>query len=218
MEKLNNQLPAITDLARSLSDARIRQFLRQAGHDPVRAQQLHDWNENIGAALFKPLQKIELALRVRINQAFTAAYGPDWFRAEAFLDRANYADRTSVAGAMQRLLRSGKPIDADAMLANSSFGLCVGLLRPLYNPDVWSQQLFPSFPQLPKHLGRHELAERASQAAQLRNRIDHHEPLIERDLSLDHQKLLELLGWIDHRLAAHAQRDRSVPQLLRAKP
>jgi hypothetical protein len=92
------------------------------------------------------------------------------------------------------------------------------LLRPIYNPAVWSKELQRTFPALPAGEGRHGLAKIASHATWLRNRIDHHEPLVELDLSLSHSMILKALGWIDLVLAARARADTAVQQLLRAKP
>lgn len=179
---------------------------------------LHDWNEQIGAAFYRPLQKAELALQVRVNDAFTTAYGDQWFQNPRFIRESTFADRKSIAEAINRLMKEGTDIDADAMMAKSSFGLCVGLLRPNFNPQVWSIQLRTIFPLLPHNQDRHAFAKLASRAASLRNRIDHHEPLIELDLSFQHSSLLKLLDWIDAGLAAKARADRTVPLLLRAKP
>ena len=218
MLQVNNQLLSITDLHASLPAARLRYFMRASGFDPVRAQKLHDWNEEIGAALFGPLQRIELALRTRTNRAFTAAYGAEWYNATKFRQAAHHADRVSIAEARNRVVAAASDISAEAIMSKATFGLCVGLLRPTYNPDVWSKHLRSAFPLLPPTEGREDLAKRASQAASLRNQIDHHEPLIGRDLSRDHSRLLELLDRIDIALATRARADQRVQQLLRSKP
>lgn len=218
MTTVKNQLPPITSFARSLPAGRIRQFMRVAGHDPVRAQALHDWNEEIGSALYRPLQKFELALRARIPAAFEKVYGPTWYQEAAFRKSSDLADRKSIAEAIQRIMAEGLAVNADAIMAKASFGLCVGLLRPIYNPDVWSKELTNTFPALPPSEGRGGLAKIASHAARLRNRIDHHEPLVELDLSLSHSNILKALGWIDLVLAARARADTTVQQLLRSKP
>ena len=215
---VKNQLPGITSFSRSLPAGRIHQFMRVAGHDAVRAQALHDWNEAIGSALFRPLQKLELALRARIPVAFENIYGPAWYQDPRFKKKSDLADRKSIAAAIQRLMAAGLSIDSDALMAKAPFGLCVGLLRPIYNPEVWSKELHRTFPALPASEGRPGLASIASHAAWLRNRIDHHEPLVDVDLSLSHSKILKALGWIDLVLAARARRDTAVQQLLRAKP
>lgn len=218
MSPVKNQLPPITSLAGSIPPGRIQHFLRVAGHDPVRAHTLHAWNEEIGSALFRPLQKLELALRTRVGGAFEHVFGPDWFRDPAFQAIAATADRTTIATAVQRLMKEAAPIDSEAVLAKASFGLCVGLLRPGYNPSVWSRELRRVFPHLPATETRNSLAGLASKAAWLRNRIDHHEPLVELDLSLKHSELLQALAWIDPAIASLAAADTKVQELLRAKP
>lgn len=216
--KVKKQLPPITSFARSLPAGRIQQFLRLAGFDPVRAQALHDWNEEIGAALYRPLQKFELALRARVPAAFEAVYGPTWHQDPDFRKSSELADRNNISTAIQRLMAENSPVDTDSIMAKAPFGLCVGLLRPIYNPGVWSKELANTFPALPASEGRSGLANVASHAAWLRNRIDHHEPLIEIDLSLSHSRILKALGWIDLVLAARARSDTAVQQLLRVKP
>lgn len=218
MSPVNNQLPPLTSLAGSIPPGRIRHFLRVAGHDPVRAHALHEWNEKLGAALFRPLQKLELALRARVGGAFERVFGPDWYRDPGFQAIAAAADRNTIATAVQRLMKEAAPIDGEAVLAKASFGLCVGLLRPTYNPPVWSRELHRTFPGLPTTESRYSFAKLASEAAWLRNRIDHHEPLVELDLSLLHSNILQALGWIDSTVAALARGDSKVQELLRAKP
>jgi hypothetical protein len=123
---LNKQLPPITSFSRSLPPGRIRQFMRVAGHDPVRAQALHDWNEQIGSALFRPLQKFELALRARIPSAFEAVYGPDWYQDPGFRKKSDPGDRNSIAESIKRLMSDGLPVDAESIMSKAPFGLCVG--------------------------------------------------------------------------------------------
>lgn len=218
MSPVKNQLPPLTSLSGSIPSGRIRHFLRMAGHDPVRAHALHAWNEDVGSALFRPLQKLELALRARVGDAFEHVFGPDWFRDAAFQAVAASADRTTIAAAVQRLMKEAAPIDGEAVLAKASFGLCVGLLRPCYNPSVWSRELRRIFPHLPATESRDSLAKLASRAAWLRNRIDHHEPLVEVDLSLRHSEILQALEWIDPAIASLAAADTTLQELLRAKP
>ncbi|MEG3172140.1 hypothetical protein U1708_07925 [Sphingomonas sp. ZB1N12] len=198
--------------------ARSAAFLRAAGGDPERALALHDWNEAVGAAFYPMLQKAELGLRTKVGAAMEASWGPLWFTDPEFLRINDFAVHKEVATAIHRLMARDAVVDADGLMEKSSFGLWVGLLRPIFNPPVWMTRLRTAFPALPVTEGRHELASLASHAANLRNRIDHHELLIGLDLSTDHADVMTLLGWIDRSLAARARTTCTVRQLLRAKP
>ncbi len=217
MAAVTNQLPDIHSLLGLVPPARILRFYRAAGRDAQRALALHDWNEAVGAAFYPLLQKVELALTVKVESAMAAVYGPDWFADPTFLRAADYATRAEIAGTRRRLIAAGRPIDADGVMEKSSFGFWVGLLRPIFNPPVWMTQLSATFPALPLGVGRHDLAKLASAAATLRNRIDHHEPLIGLDLSARHSDIERLLTWIDPGLAARAD-GKAVQRLLRQKP
>lgn len=218
MAAVNNQLPNIHSLAGVIPLGRMNHFLRAAGWDPVRALALHDWNEAVGAAFYPSLQKAELALCVKVEAAMEMAYGSSWFADPAFLSVKDRAVSNEIAAASQRLIASSLAVDAAGIMAKASFGLWVGLLRPIYNPPVWMNHLRAAFPFLPQGEGRHELANLASHAASLRNRIDHHEPLIGLDLSADHSDLMTLLGWLDPPLLARARAKCTVQLLLRTKP
>ncbi|MES3150906.1 hypothetical protein [Sphingomonas faeni] len=218
MATVRNQLPNIHTFASVIPPARATVFLRAAGGNPERALALHDWNEAVGAAFYPSLQKVELGLRAKVGAAMEATWGSDWFADPDFLRINDYAVHKEVATAIGRLKAREANVDADGLSDKASFGLWVGLLRPIFNPPVWMTQLRTSFPALPATVGRHELASLASHAANLRNRIDHHETLIGLDLSADHADVMTLLGWIDRPLAARARTTCTVRQLLRAKP
>ena len=218
MAAVNKQVLDIHSLGGVIPPGRVTQFLRAAGRDPVRALALHDWNEAVGGAFYSPLQKAELALRVKVESAMAAAYGATWFADPAFLGVNDWAVHAEITSASRRLMTDGAPVDADGLMAKASFGLWVGLLRPIFNPPVWMTRLRTAFPALPVGEGRHELAGLAARAAFLRNRIDHHEPLIALDVSALHTDLMTLLRWIDPALAARAKAGCTVQQLLRAKP
>lgn len=218
MAAVNNQLPSIQILRGLIPPARAAHFLRAAGADPIRAFALHEWNESVGGAFYPSLQKVELALRVRVERALSAVYGASWFIDQRFLGIKDHAVHGEIATASHRLMSGSAPVNADGLMQKASFGLWVGLLRPIFNPPVWSGQLRTAFPMLPVGIGRADLAKLASRAAALRNRIDHHEPLIGLDLSAYHSDVMQLLEWIDRRLAARAGIACSVPQLLRTKP
>ncbi len=218
MTAVKRQVPDISILGGVIPPGRVTHFLRAAGYDPVRALALHDWNEAVGAAFYPLLQKVELALRVRVESAMAAAFGAAWFADAGFKAITDWAVHEEIATSSRRLMSDGDAVDADGLMAKASFGLWVGLMRPIFNPAVWLDQLRTAFPSLPANEGRHELAALAARAAFLRNRIDHHEPLIGLDISSLHTDITKLLRWIDPVHAARAKAGCTVQQLLRAKP
>ncbi len=213
-----NPQRGITSLADVLPPRRISALLRAAGGHDARALALHHWNEDIGAALYTPLQRAELGLRALVSKAFENVYGPLWFAHPGFRQASSHADRSGVAEASRRLIAAGEPVVAAGLQERASFGLWVGLLRPAHNPGVWSMSLRSAFPALPLKLGRSDVAGHAAGAAWLRNRISHHELLVGLDLSGMNTRLLELLHWLDPGLGSEARTGDRVQALLRVRP
>jgi len=60
--------------------------------------------------------------------------------------------------------------------------------------------LTEAFPNHPDHgdprAVRHDVEDRIQRIHFLRNRIAHHEPIHQRDLTRDHESILEVTGWI----------------------
>lgn len=218
MPQVRKQGLSIHSLTGLIPPARVAVFLRAAGGDPVKALELHDWNEAAGAAFYAPLQKVELGLKVKVASAMVATYGPDWFVHPAFVQIHDWSVHNEIATTTRRLMAAELPVDGDGMMDKASFGLWAGLLRPVFNPPVWMKQLRVAFPALPTDRKRHDLSTLASRAVNLRNRIDHHEALIGLDLSHCHADTMLLLKWIDPALQARARGSCTVLQLLREKP
>lgn len=208
----------ISSLSAVLPPRRVAALLRAAGGCDARALALHRWNEEIGGALYAPLQRAELGLRARVSRAFADVYGPLWFAQPGFRQASSHGDRKEVAEASRRLMAADEPVDAAGLLERASFGLWVGLLRPAHNPAVWSTQLRAAFPALPPKQGRWDVASHAAGAAWLRNRIGHHELLVGLDLSTMNTRLLTLLDWLDPALGDEARAADRVQALLRARP
>jgi len=212
------QQPLIDLLRPVLSDERVGTYLKAAGHDPHRALALYLWNAKVGEAFHILIQAVEVGLRNRIAAAFRAVYGPDWwldpkFRAACGGDRIRDLDLV-----VDRITKKGRAVTTCEVVAGLSLGFWVALLQARYNPGVWSSQLRATFLALPAGVGRGDLAKAAGRVAFLRNRIDHHEPIIRMDLSKEFSEMMILLGWICPIKQAWVRPHCRVPDLLRQKP
>lgn len=172
----------------------------------------------MGEAFHMPIQAAEVGLRNRINFALCALYGNEWWRNKAFLELADDERRGDLEVVFRRIRNRDLLLETGQVVAGLSFGFWVALLQPRYNPDIWSSQIRPAFPNLPAGKTRHALAKRAGEVAYIRNRISHHEPIIREDHSKRFKELMEFLGWICPTKTAWIKPHCRVYETLRKKP
>jgi hypothetical protein len=88
----------------------------------------------------------------------------------------------------------GKPITPSRVVAELMFGFWPALLARHYAQHLWIPWLHRAFPQ--KSLPHKVAHRRLDDVRFLRNRVAHHECIVNRDLEDDYLKLLEVAGWI----------------------
>ncbi len=193
----------LDELETALSHERLSTYLDAAGGDREQAIRLHAWNTAVSAAFYGPLQGLEVALRNAMHSRLADRYGPAWYdQPGAGLDRGAVA-RT--AGAKSELARDGHGDDPPRIVAALSFGFWVSLLGPggrteaghkaNYEMTLWRPALRGAFAHRAK-LRRRQAHHPLNTLRILRNRVAHHEPIFARDLTADHERVLEVAGWI----------------------
>jgi hypothetical protein len=160
------------------------------------------WNITLSESLYPSLQILEIALRNTIHHAASNEFGQvDWFDMTGILRHKHELD--AVSKAKLTLAQQNKPLDANRIVAEVSFGFWTSLLDRRYEQTLWPRLLKPAFPHMPrKQRTRDNLSKRFQKVRQLRNRVFHHEPIWHwRDLAQQHHDILEALSWIEP--AAH---------------
>jgi hypothetical protein len=69
----------INALERALSPERLSTYLAAANGDHAAALRLYVWNTEISAALYGPLQALEILVRNAFHRELSAVYGPTWY-------------------------------------------------------------------------------------------------------------------------------------------
>lgn len=191
----------LDELETALSPERPGTYLDATGGDRERAIRLHAWNTAVSAAFYGPLQGLEVALRNAMHRRLAERYGPAWYdHPGAGLDRGAVG-RT--AGAGSELARDGHGDDPARIVATLSFGFWVSLLGPggrteaghkaNYEMTLWRPALRGAFAHRAT-LTRRQPHRPLNALRILRNRIAHHEPIFARDLTADHERVLEVAG------------------------
>ena len=131
-----------------------------------------------------------------------------------------------IATAKTKITRAGGTVTPSGLVAGLSFGFWVSLLGPggrldpagrraNYEMTLWRPGLRRSFPHRTP-LTRVQAYQPLNSLRKLRNRIAHHEPIFARPLLEDHQRILEVSGWISPGVRTWIERHSRVPLLLAA--
>lgn len=214
----------IDALETSLSPERMATYVRRAGGNRGKAVQLYTWNTAVSAAFYGPLQGLEVALRNAMHRELARKYGEDWYDNPAAGLDAGTENR--VAAARSDLSRDGYANDPPHVVAALSFGFWVALIGPggrlrmggkaNYDMTVWRASVYRAFPHA-------RLSRKAAHAPldflrTFRNRIAHHEPILDRHLAADYASLLQVVGWISPETKIWIEHHSRVPDLLAQSP
>jgi hypothetical protein len=196
----------IRALRDALSPARLTTYIRRAHGNTRRALDLYAWNVNAGAALYPILQVNEIALRNAIDRALVAQFGAQWPYASGFLrtlPRSEKETFESGRGRLERALRVPRASTGD-IVATQTYGFWVMLLTSRFQRRIWNQEFARSFASAPPQVDRAVVHDRADEIRRLRNRIAHHEPLLNHDLPGAHQRAASMVRWISPALSQWA--------------
>lgn len=190
----------IAVLTTAMSTARFGSYLAAAGTER-RALQLYTWNTAVAAAFCGPLQTIEVTLRNAVHHAMAAQHGVRWFDDPMLL---RPAEGHLVGEATRRLYDFGKQPTPGRVVAELSYGFWVGLFANAYDTTLWRTDLHRIFN--PRIKDRRALHDTLDRLRTLRNRIAHHEPIFQRRLDQDYERIRMIvwclseptLRWLDH--------------------
>jgi len=197
---------SLPNLIRSVSDERFATYRRLAGSDKP-AWDLYAANVALSSAFYAPLQTLEVTLRNSVDREMSHRH-PGWLTGTAVL---HGPELRQLSDACERLTRQGKAHDHGRLVAELSFGFWTSLFANSYDTDLWRTALHRTLYPRQQRAALHDMLDRLRT---LRNRIAHHEPIIQRRLLEDHQRILDLLSWLDPAVAGWVDRRSRVIDLL----
>ena len=136
----------LTALEDTVSTQRLTPYRNATGADPAAALQLYVWNATVSAALYVPLQGVEITLRNAMHRELAKVCGPTWYTNPA--TSLALTETRRIDQAIANLRRSRKPTSPDRVLTELSFGFWVSLLGhgPDYEMKLWRPALYKAFP------------------------------------------------------------------------
>ena len=165
----------IETLRKALSSARFNGYLARADGDEGLALELYFYNVRLAEAFLYPLGVTEVVFRNAIDEALVRSFGDDWHMPGEFRDQVlNPASRSSLTTAIRRIQSSVR----DGVIAALTFDFWSNLFRREY-ADLWRSNVYIAFPALSSGVGRGSIHNLVTEINKFRNRVAHHEPILD---------------------------------------
>lgn len=193
---------------------------------PQIALDLYAWNAQVSAALLAPLHICEVVVRNAISEALEAQYGSNWPQSRGFeqsLPRSStgYNQQKDLQSSRQRLQTAGK-LTTGKLIPELKFVFWQKMLTGRHDKRLWNAYLPQIFPNLPggKSVGqlRQSLYDDLEHIRTLRNRIAHHEPVFNRNLTDDFQRVSNLVTFRCAVTATWMLQNQQATKLIAARP
>lgn len=199
-----------------ISQERLTKYLKAAGYDQSRALALYGWNIQVSEAFFPVLGASEVCLRNIISAKLVALYGQTWWDDPVFLAQIRKNGTRIVKTARDKLKTQGA-VTTGGMTAELNFGFWVNMLLPRHEPVFWPD-LHVAFPDLPAAVTYDALYRRCDAVREFRNRVFHHEPILNRNITKEYSQIMELITWLSPDKAKWIKPYSRVMTVVRQKP
>jgi hypothetical protein len=202
-------------LKASLSTARFETYLNKAGRNEAFAFALYLYNARLAKAFLFPLNVLEVTIRNAIDESLVAIYGADWPRAPAFVTGVLSEDgRRALTKAFER---AGAMAPKDQIVATLTFDFWSNFFKPEYG-DFWRTRLRIVLPHLPAGETRKTVQQAVKEINRFRNRIAHHEPILDLNAGDVMARIKDLVGYRCPRTLDWMRHHTTVNTVLRTRP
>lgn len=205
----------VTAIRASISEPRFGAYLHKGGGDVEYALSLYLYNARLAKAFLYPLHVVEVTLRNAIDQYLVSRYGLNWPNEVAFRDGVLSAPGR--ANLDKAVTRAGVGASRGQIVSELTFDFWSNLLRPEYHV-LWRTGLNIVLPHVRAPTGRHEVQGLAKSINRFRNRVAHHEPILDQNVGDVQKSILELIGLRCTETAAWTKHHSTVSTVLRTRP
>jgi CBS domain-containing protein len=205
----------ITAIRASLSEPRFAKYLEKGGGNEAYAIALYLYNARVAKAFMFPLGVVEITLRNAIDALLVTQHGATWHLDVGFRDTVLMPEGLSTLD--KAITRAGTSADRSQVIAELTFDFWSNLFRPDYGP-LWRTGLNIVFPNLPKTTKRHDVQTMARTINKFRNRVAHHEPVLDLNITDVHASIVELVGLRCIETAAWLKHHSTLSTIIRTRP
>jgi hypothetical protein len=199
-----------------ISGPRLGPFLAASEGNFDSAIELYDWHAEVAAACFGLIHHFEVLLRNAVDGILGDGQPQEPLKDTWLMDfsvlQPNGVKQVIVA--VERL-DGGKGITRSRVVAGVSFGFWASLFNKAYE-ELWRQKLRYAFPN--GSIVRKDLTEPMHLIQRFRNRVAHHDCLLEQAIEERANDMIRIAGWIDPAAEAWLDSHSGVRALMVEKP
>lgn len=209
-------------IAQTLSSARMSTYERAAecAKGGPEAIALYTWNAQVSAAFMHPLHVCEVTVRNAVADVLSKKYGEQWPWSQGFEQSLpNPAQVYSPTRDLQAVRNQRNK--TSEVIPELKFVFWQMMFTKRHDDRLWSANLQSAFPNLPSQavkFSRKTIREDLEHIRLLRNRVAHHEPLLQRNLSEDLSKILQLIGFRCYETRKWVEQTQSAIHLIQERP
>lgn len=204
----------ISALKASLSEPRFSTYLTKASGNEAFAMALYLYNVRLAKAFLFPLGVTEVVLRNAVDDVLVQSYGVDWHQDANFRDQV--LTEESLAS-LEKAIRRVGPVDRGKVIAELTFDFWSNLFRPDY-ADLWRTKANIAFPGLERGEGRREIQGLVRGINRFRNRVAHHEPILDVNAPDLQSKMINLTNLRCPKTSDWMRHHTTVNIVMRSKP
>ncbi len=176
----------------ALSEARLTKYDLAVSAGEKSALDLYAWNALISGSLLTPLQVCEVVIRNAVSDALEAVYLTEWPWNATFEKSLPYARRIELLQAREGASATGQ------VIPELTFYFWQSMFTNRFFVRLWEPFIDSIFPNIRNNMARQEkrkyIHDELEHIRKLRNRIAHHEPVFNRNLPEDYQKIVALVA------------------------
>lgn len=209
------QPPQLQAIRASISQPRFATYLAKGGGHEQYAMALYLYNARVAKAFLYPLNVAEVTLRNAVDAILVATFGQKWHEEKSFRDRTLSPE--GLATLNKAIQRAGNGAHRSQIVATLTFDFWSNLFRPAYG-DLWRTRVNIAFPNLRHGEGRKDIQNLVKPINAFRNRVAHHEPILDANVTDTYAKIVELTEKRCAETAAWMKYHSTVAAVVRTRP
>jgi hypothetical protein len=193
----------LSSIRATISEPRFATYLSKAGNHEKYAIALYLYNARVAKAFLYPLGVVEVTLRNAIDEILVQRYGQDWHQDTVFRNRTLTLEGLNTLD--KAIRRAGQQAPRGQVVATLTFDFWSNLFRPEYGA-LWRTTVNIAFPNLQHGETRQEIQNLVRPINAFRNRVAHHEPVLDLNVTdvlgkimrLTELRCRETAAWLKH--------------------
>ncbi|PRD40557.1 hypothetical protein C5748_26340 [Phyllobacterium phragmitis] len=207
--------PQLQAIRASISEPRFATYLSKGGNHEAYALALYLYNARLAKAFLYPLNVVEVTLRNAVDEVLVATFQQNWHQTEAF--RSDTLTVEGLATLNKAIQRAGPNASRDQVIATLTFDFWSNLFRSDYG-SLWRTNVNRAFPHLRHGESRQDIQNLVKAINAFRNRVAHHEPVLDMNITDIHGKIIRLTELRCVETAAWMRHYSTVGAVVRTRP